>query len=62
MNGVAANLAEWPLFEGPWLNSRRGTGVITLQYGAERVTLDFTTTTVRTETLAGEPTQPRPGG
>ena len=62
VNGVAANLAEWPLFEGPWLNSRRGTGVITLQYGAERVTLDFTTTTVRTETLAGEPTQPRPGG
>jgi hypothetical protein len=49
VNGVAANLDDWPLFEGPWMNSRRGTGVITLQYGTERVTLDFNHTTVRKE-------------
>ena len=46
VNEVAANLSEWPLFEGPWMNARTGTGVITLQYGTERVTLDFPNVTV----------------
>ncbi len=50
-NGTTANLATWPLFEGPWMNSQPGTGVIALQYGAARVTLDFNSTTVRTETV-----------
>lgn len=45
------DLNAWPLFEGPWMNARRGTGVITLQYGRQRVTLDFNNATVRTETL-----------
>ena len=40
VDGAAVDLNAWPLFEGPWLNARRGTGVITLQYGRERVTLD----------------------
>ena len=35
------DLAQWPLFEGPWINSQLGTGIITLRYGAEQVTLDF---------------------
>jgi hypothetical protein len=48
VDGVAANLAEWPLFEGPWMNARRNTGIITLQYGTERVVLDFNKTTVTT--------------
>ena len=51
VDGIAADLDHWPLFEGPWLNARRNTGIITLQYGTERVTLDFNTTTVRTETV-----------
>jgi hypothetical protein len=42
-------LNHWPLFEGPWLNAKRGTGIITLSYGTERVVLDFNTTTVTTE-------------
>lgn len=46
VDNVAANLAEWPLFEGPWMNARRHTGIITLQYGAERVVLDFNNATV----------------
>lgn len=53
VDGVTANLAEWPLFEGPWMNARVGTGVITLQYGPERVTLDFPAATVRSETGVG---------
>ncbi|HTO04978.1 MAG TPA: hypothetical protein VL069_14800 [Opitutus sp.] len=57
VNGIATDLADWPLFEGPWMNSRRGTGVITLQYGRERVTLDFNNTTVRTESLVGKSTR-----
>ncbi|MBP6507029.1 MAG: hypothetical protein KA257_05645 [Opitutaceae bacterium] len=51
VDGVAVNLADWPLFEGPWLNAQPNTGIITLQYGAERVTLDFNTATVRTESI-----------
>jgi len=46
VDGVKTDLAAWPLFEGPWLNSRRGTGVVTLQYGPECVTLDFNTAQV----------------
>ena len=48
MDGVAANLDEWPLFEGPFINSRRHTGVVTLSHGAEHVTFDFNTATVTT--------------
>ncbi|MFI5355804.1 MAG: hypothetical protein ACHQ4G_00570 [Opitutales bacterium] len=48
VDGVTANLADWPLFEGPYLNARRNSGVITLQQGAERVILDFNHMTVRT--------------
>ena len=33
------------------IRDRPNTGIITLQYGAERVTLDFNTATVRTETV-----------
>lgn len=51
VDGVAAQLDEWPLFEGPWMNARRGTGLVTLQYGPERVTLDFNAATVYTEAL-----------
>jgi len=46
VDGIAANLEDWPLFEGPFLNARRHTGVITLSQGSERVTLDFNTATV----------------
>ena len=58
MDGVAAQLAEWPLFAGPWMNARIGTGVITLQEGSERVTLDFNTATVRTEVIRPETIRP----
>jgi hypothetical protein len=51
VDGVTVNLSEWPLFEGPWMNARRDTGVITLQYGTESVTLDFNTATVCTEII-----------
>ena len=42
------DLAQWPLFEGPWMNSQLGTGIITLRYGAEQVTLDFPSAHVET--------------
>lgn len=58
VDGVAAQLAEWPLFAGPWMNARIGTGVITLQEGSERVTLDFNTATVRTEVIRPETARP----
>ncbi len=46
VNGVAANLDEWPIFEGPWMNAIRGTGVVTLEYAQERHTFDFNKGTV----------------
>lgn len=49
VDGVVVNLDQWPLFEGPWLNAKRNTGIITLSYGDEAVVLDFNTTTVTTE-------------
>jgi hypothetical protein len=51
VNDTPVDLRNWPLFEGPWLNAERGTGIITLQYGNERVVLDFNTDTVRHEIL-----------
>jgi len=41
VNDELVDLRNWPLFEGPWLNARHGEGVITLEYGTERVRLDF---------------------
>lgn len=49
VDGVAVDLDQWPLFEGPWLNAKRNTGIIMLSYGDEAVVLDFNTTTVTTE-------------
>ena len=49
VDGVATDLATWPLFEGPWLNSELGSGVIKLTYGDDVVSLDFNTTTVQTK-------------
>ena len=54
VDGISTNLSEWPMFKGPWMNSELGTGVITLRSDRERVTLDFNTTTVRTETVKGD--------
>lgn len=51
VNGTTVDLSTWPLFEGPWMNSEPGTGLITLQYGAERVTFDFNSATVRTDSI-----------
>lgn len=46
VDGRPVDLDTWPLFEGPWLNARRNTGVITLSYGRERAVFDFNTATV----------------
>lgn len=50
VDGHVVDLANWPLFEGPWMNAKRGTGIITLQYGSQRVVLDFNHTKIRNET------------
>jgi len=49
VNGRVADLPNWPLFEGPWLNASQGKGVVTLSYGDERVRLDFRTAKVSYE-------------
>jgi hypothetical protein len=41
LDGRPVNLDDWPLFEGPWVNAARGTRVITIEHGGERVVLDF---------------------
>ncbi|MCF7688536.1 MAG: hypothetical protein K9M98_02065 [Cephaloticoccus sp.] len=47
VDGVITNLNTWPIFEGPWMNSIPGTGIVTLQYGREKYTFDFDAATVR---------------
>ncbi|MBS0663061.1 MAG: hypothetical protein JSR48_07330 [Verrucomicrobia bacterium] len=49
VDGVTANLATWPVFEGPWMNCLPGTGIVTLQYGPEHLTFDFNHATVTTK-------------
>jgi hypothetical protein len=49
VNGQNADLANWPLFEGPWLNARAGEGVVSLRHGSEEVRLDFNQVTVQTK-------------
>lgn len=49
VDGVAVDLDQWPLFEGPWMNAQRNTGIITMTYGEEHMVFDFNTTTVTTE-------------
>lgn len=49
VDGQSVDLDHWPLFEGPWMNATRGTGIITLNYGEERIVLDFNRTTVTTK-------------
>ena len=46
VDDIATNLDTWPIFEGPWMNAQPGTGIVTLQYGQEKYTFDFNTTTV----------------
>lgn len=46
VDGVTTNLDTWPTFEGPWMNSLPGTGIVTLQYGDQKKVLDFNRTTV----------------
>ena len=46
VDGVTTNLDEWPIFEGPWMNAQSGTGIVTLQYGDEKLTFDFNEATV----------------
>jgi hypothetical protein len=55
INGEPIDYAQWPLYEGPFLNAERGANVLHLSHGPETRTLDFRNATV-TETVA--PTQP----
>lgn len=41
LNGTPINLEDWPLFDGPFLQSTEGSQRITLQHGSDRRRLDF---------------------
>jgi hypothetical protein len=41
VNGKAITFDNWPLFGGPFVNSIKGSKIINLTYGKEKVTLDF---------------------
>ena len=49
LDGRPVDMDAWPLFEGPWVNAATGSRVITIQYGPERVVLDFNDLSVRHE-------------
>jgi hypothetical protein len=47
VNQQPITFENWPLFEGPFVNARKGSRIIEIQYGNEKVILDFNTWTVK---------------
>jgi hypothetical protein len=41
VNGKKVTFKDWHLFDGPFVNSKKGSKVIEIQYQKERVVLDF---------------------
>lgn len=58
VNGTPVDYANWPLFDGPFLQAAQGSKTLTMRYGPIRRHLDFRTLTV-TETVEPSPA-PRP--
>jgi hypothetical protein len=46
LNGVPVRFADYELYRGPFVNSRRGSGVITLTAGGRKRVLDFNNVTI----------------
>ncbi|HET6569065.1 MAG TPA: hypothetical protein VFG50_13955, partial [Rhodothermales bacterium] len=46
VDGREVDYASWPLFEGPFMRSERGSKRLELRYGPMRRVLDFNTLTV----------------
>lgn len=51
VNGEKIIFENWPLFGGPFVNSKVGSKIITIQYGKEKVILDFNDYSVRFEMI-----------
>jgi len=47
VNKTSISFDNWPLFGGPFVNARKGSKVIAIQYGREKVILDFNTWSVQ---------------
>jgi len=47
LNGKKVTFKNWSLFKGPFVNSKIGTKLIEIQYGKEKVVLDFNDYSVR---------------
>jgi hypothetical protein len=41
VDGKKFNFEDWQLFEGPFVNSKKGRKIIEIQYKQEKVVLDF---------------------
>jgi len=41
INGKKIDFNEWGLFEGPFVHAKRGSKIFEIQYGREKVVLDF---------------------
>ncbi|MBP6508669.1 MAG: hypothetical protein KA257_13995 [Opitutaceae bacterium] len=44
VNGTAVDYADWPLFDGPFAQEKRGSGKLEMHYGREHLLLDFNQT------------------
>jgi hypothetical protein len=47
LNGTEVNLTDYQFFDGPFVQSRRGSGVITIRYKNHTRVLDFTKATIQ---------------
>ncbi len=52
LNGTKETFKDWPLFGGPFVNSKKGSKIIQIQYQSEKVTLDFNHYSVKLEKIS----------
>jgi len=52
LNGKEIAFENWPLFSGPFVNAKKGTKIIEIKYGREKVILDFNDFSVNMESLS----------
>lgn len=52
LNGTKETFKDWPMFGGPFVNSKKGSKIIQIQYQSEKVILDFNHYSVKLEKIS----------
>ncbi len=52
VNGTPVDYTRWKLFEGPFLNAEKGSRVLTITHGRDKLVLDFNAVTITNSTVS----------